>query len=236
MRKIFLIFIITFSSNLNSQAQDQEINLYGTIPSLSIQGPLNSYLDYNLNIDSQINAIEKNYGARDYPRQVNNINLTAGVGFRYSPHLHLAASFMFRSTQPCNDKHEYELRPWQQLTFSHQINKYRIRNRFRMEERWYTHEDEFDLRLRYQVSTDFPLAGEKIDVGEAYLNLSYELLSMPTRDDFLTYINQRPYAGLGMKINDSNRLEVGAELRSQIIESGERRNVWFLRISWTYLN
>ena len=236
MKKIFFILLITFSSKIYLQAQDQDINLYGTIPSISMQGSINSYLDYNLNIDSQINAIEKTYGSSEFPRQVNNINLTAGVGFRYSPNLHLAASFMFRSTRPFNDKHEYELRPWQQITISHQINKYRIRNRFRMEEKWLTHEEKFDLRLRYQLSTDFPLAGEKIDVGELYLNLSYELLSTPTRDNFLNYLNQRPYAGMGMKLNENNRVEVGPELRTQIIESGERRNVWFLRISWTYLN
>lgn len=235
-KQFFLsIFFVNFFIVSNLYAQDQDINLWGTIPSFSLQGPLNDYLNYNLNIDNQINAIEKFYGDNDFPRQVNNTNFTTGIGYRYSPHLHLAASFLFRITRPFNNKHEYELRPWQQFTLTNQINKYRIRNRFRMEQRWFTHEDNFDIRLRYQLSTDFPLAGEKIDVGETYLNLSYEILSIPTRDEFLRFLNQRPYAGLGMRLNEQNRLEMGPELRTQIIESGVRRNVWFLRLTWSYI-
>lgn len=235
MKKIIVSLIFIFLLNIQ-EYKAQEINLLGSLPSFSLQGPVNNYLRYNFNIDSQINAVEKVYNEKIYPRQVNNINLTAGIGFQYSPHLHLAASFLFRFTKPFDNKQEYELRPWQQFTLTHQINKYRVRNRFRIEERWFTFQDNFDLRLRYQLSTDFPLAGEKIDVGEAYLNLSYELLSMPTQEDFLTLLNQRPYAGVGMKLNNNNRVEIGPELRTQIIESGNRQNVWFLRLSWSYLN
>lgn len=236
MQKLFISLILFLHITIFDLRAQENINLVGTIPSFSMQGSINSYLNFNFNVDSQINAIEKIFGEKEYPGQVNNLNVGGGLGFRYSPHLHLAASFLFRITEPFNNQDEYELRPWQQFTLTHQIEKYRIRNRFRIEERWFTHENSFDIRLRYQVSTDFPLAGEQIDKGEAYLNLSYELLSMPTQDDFLSYINQRPYAGVGMRLNDKNRLEIGPELRTQKIESGNRRNVWFLRLSWTYLN
>jgi hypothetical protein len=232
-RSITLIFFLLL---ISTHGFAQNINLWGILPSISYQKALNNYLNLNLNTDSQINAIERNYDEQTYPAMMNNMNFTAGIGYQYSPKLHLAASFMLRLQEPFTDrKLEYELRPWQQLTLIHRLEKYRIRNQFRIEQRVFTgQENNFDIRLRYRLSNDFPLSGEKIDVGEAYINLSYEILSMPTREEFLYFNSQRPYMGIGFILDEYNRLEIGPEFRTQRINESFRENVYFMRVFWSY--
>lgn len=67
---------------------------------------------------------------------------------------------------------EYRLR--QQFSFSFSLQKYRIGNRFRTEQRMY--DDKYRNRWRYRLSVDFPLKGAELNAKEPYLIVSDEVL------------------------------------------------------------
>ena len=228
---IAVLFIFTVKYSYG-----QNVHLYGMLPSIGYQKKLNNYLSLNLNTNSQTYVIERNYDGETYPAMVKNINFATGINYQYSPHLQLAASFLFRMREPMAEgPMRYQLRPWQQFTLIHRLDKYRFRNRFRIEQRIFTgQKDNFDIRLRYRLSTDFPLSGKEIDVGEAYINLNYEIVSVPTMERFLYFRSQRPYAGIGFQLDNYNRLEIGPQFRVEKMENGFRENVIFLVLSWSH--
>ncbi len=232
---IFYLFIFFFIS-LSHLSWSQDVQLYGLLPAVLVKKNVNERTDFALGLSSEMNTISKSTPTHNFPAQVLNFNLETLLSINLNPNVNLAGGFLFRLRNPLNDLNT-ELRPWQQLTTIHRIEQFRIRNRFRAEQRWVAAGDrgnyDFDLRLRYRISTDFPLEGTRLDNREFYLNLSLAAHLTPTAHRPFYFWECRANAGLGYKISDFHRLEPALELRSRRMdEAGNRRNFLFLRITW----
>lgn len=215
---------------LTALAQDRQ--LYGTIPMLLLKKDGGEQLSYTLALSSEINAIEREFTDRRFTAKVYNLNLEPALSYDVNPNLNLAAAFLFRLRDPFTGT-TTELRPWQQISLIHRLGKYRLRNRLRMEERWAGSDLDFNLRLRYRISADFPLEGERLDSREFYLNLSTEALVTPTVTRAFYFWESRSYLGIGYQLNDRQRLEPALDFRSRKVdEKGNRRHTLFLRLVW----
>lgn len=229
---IFLFFCSLGQLAFPLALSGQSGQLYGTIPAVLLRGNLKPF-DYAFSLSSEINAISRTLGDRTFPAEVLNLNLESALAYDPNPNLNLAAAFLYRIRNPFSGR-GIELRPWQQATLINRLDKYRLRNRLRLEERWVGSTDEgvdFDLRLRYRLSTDFPLEGERLDIREFYLNLSTETLFTLTAVQPLFYWESRTYVGLGYQLHVKKRLEFAFDFRSRKIDSlGNRRHTLFLRL------
>jgi hypothetical protein len=207
------------------------------LPEFQISGGLTAKTDYYFQFEAQTYWLESTAGETRSELLVRNLNFNSGISRDLGTDWNFAASFLVRSRQPFEEKPGWELRPRVQLTHVYRRGKYRFRNRLRADNRFEQRKKgdrwEFDLRLRYRLSMDFPLQGERLDDGEFYLNSSAELALTVTQADFWFYRNPRGYSGLGYRLNDKNKLETGIEYRTENDnEAGDDEHVVFWRMVW----
>ncbi len=236
MKERIIYFLLGAFIGYSQHISAQDVHLYGLLPAALLKKDISERTDFAVTFSSEINAISKSTTDRDYPAEVLNFNIESVISTDVNPNLNLAGGFLFRLRNPLEGI-STELRPWQQITLIHRVEQFRIRNRFRAEQRWIASGEggryDFDLRLRYRLSTDFPLQGTRLDNKEFYLNLSLAAHLTPTTDRPFYFWEGRANAGLGYKLNDRHRLEPALELRSRRIdEKGNRRHFLFLRFTW----
>lgn len=235
-RIILLGVCLVFCLSVATVFGQKDVQLYGLLPGVLVTGDLGE-LQYAFSSGSEINLVSKSLEGRSFPAEVLTLDLSGLLSYDSGPNLNLAAGFLYRFNDPFSGSVTNEIRPWQQVTTIHRAGKYRIRNRFRMEERWResssTRKFNFDIRLRYRLSVDFPLSGERLDDQEFYLNLSNEVLVMPTIDRPMYFWDYRASVGLGYRFDGRHRLEPGLEFRTRRIdEVGNRRHFLFFRLQY----
>ncbi|PHN05526.1 DUF2490 domain-containing protein [Flavilitoribacter nigricans] len=226
--KLLLALAVVLPASLSAQ----DVQLYGTIPMVLVKKEVNEQTGFSTALSSEINGIDRRIADRRYTAKVMNLNLESALSYDANPNFNLTAGLLFRLRDPFNGT-SIELRPWQQVTVIHRLGKYRLRNRLRTEERWTGRNLDFDLRLRYRISTDFPLEGERLDSREFYLNVSTEALITPTGMRAFYFWESRTYLGLGYQLNERQRLEPALDFRSRRRDDlGNRRNFLFFRLVW----
>jgi hypothetical protein len=235
-RFFFLSFCLLTFWNFSSLKGQEDVQLYGFLPGILVNGELGE-LKYALSSASEINTISKSLGDRTFPAEAITLDFSGVLSYDSGPNLNLAGGFLYRFVDPFSGNPTNEIRPWQQITLISRVQKFRIRNRLRMEQRWResssTGEFAFDVRLRYRLSADFPLSGERLDDKEFYLNFSNEVLVMPTIDRPLFFWDYRIYGGLGYRFSDRDRLEPALEFRTRHLDDlGNRRHFLFFRLQY----
>lgn len=118
-----------------------------------------------------------------------------------------------------------ELRLTQQYNITSKPLTVRYGQRFRLEQRitsiTTTH------RFRYRFSIDFPLQGEKLDVGEPYLVTNAESLLSIAKTIQPQY-DVRLTLNLGWKMSDASKLQFGLEYRSEDFNQELEHVLFFL--------
>ena len=93
--------------------------------------------------------------------------VNAYVDYEVAENIRPAAGAMFLILESYNaddsKKIRYEKRPFQQVTADYYIGRTSISNRLRVEERFISNPDEFEVRIRYLISVRIPFnkKGEK---------------------------------------------------------------------------
>ncbi len=103
-----------------------------------------------------------------------------------------------------------ELRITQQFNYTKQGFGIRYGHRLRSEQRILS--DKTIFRQRYRFAVDFPLNGEKLDIGEAYLVSSMEMLLSLSKSDH-PEIGHRTTTQIGWQISKDLKLQTGLEYR-----------------------
>lgn len=175
-----------FSLFLFSLQGKTQTRYFTTIfPGISVSSPFSDKSELNLSSSAQYNTLAREYDGTSYPAAFNYVDFQIGAVYKYNQHIHIAAAWYYRNTDPGRSSSFSENRFWQQVTFISRIGNLRFRNRLRMEERLITRNgrtEPLKWRLRYQTGFEIPLQGEKTDIKEFYtvlLNEAYFSLSKP---------------------------------------------------------
>jgi len=121
----------------------------------------------------------------------------------------LSGGVMYRFRENFESKSN-ELRLTQQYNYAYRPSVIRFGHRFRSEQRITT--DKTIHRFRYRFTIDFPLQGEKVDVGEAYVVTNIEaLLSVASAE--LPQIDQRFTSQIGWQWSKNLKFQTGLEYR-----------------------
>jgi hypothetical protein len=196
-------------------------------PELSYSWKSSDRLGYNAKL-SMFNSIPDfdNQGAIRYiePQLSFSYGLSAGTK--------VGGGYYYRLSTPLVDGYQYEHRFLQQVGFISYIGDRRIAHRLRLEQR--IRSSSYQNRLRYRLSYDFPLNGEKLDPGEKYLILKDEMMTAFNKNE--ADAENRASIGLGWYFDSKQKFELGLQYRIQdIFSDGGIEHLFLLRTS-IYLN
>ncbi|WP_422106996.1 DUF2490 domain-containing protein [Winogradskyella sp.] len=139
-------------------------------------------------------------------RQLDFVHFST-LNLDYNNALSLGVQYRLRASI---DGGSNELRLTQQFNYTKSNQALRFGHRVRFEQRIL---DELTIfRSRYRLALDFPLNGEKLDVGEAYLITSMEgLLSIGAK--IKPELDHRTTSQIGWLISETLKLQLGLEYR-----------------------
>ncbi len=200
-------------------AKSQDRVFFTAFPGISLTVPVSRNVDVITASSLQYNLADKSYNDSDFPAAVNYYDFQAGAVYKYSQILHFAAAWYYRHTDPERLNSAVENRLWQQISTTGMVNNLRIRNRFRLEQRFISANGNtapVRWRFRYLAGIEIPLQGEKTDIGEFYLTASNEVyLSLNTPRPSVISENWA-VALTGYRISQKNRIEAGPAWQLQV--------------------
>ena len=141
----------------------------------------------------------------------------------------LGLGILWRNSKIFDDERFNELRLTEQynITFTPRIVRYG--HRLRAEQRFSTSNTIF--RFRYRFALDFPLEGEKLDIGESYMVWSVEQL-LSAANTIEPIYNLRFRGALGWQISPKSKIQLALEYRLQ----NYTRSVFHVLLLETSLN
>lgn len=156
------------------------------------------------------------------------------LSFAYgiTPRVKIGGGYYYRWSTPLLDGYQFEHRLLQQIGFVNYIGDRRIAHRLRTEQR--IRSSSYQNRVRYRISYDFPLEGERLDPGERYLIFSNEVMSAFNKD--AADAENRFSAGLGWFFNRQQKFELGLQYRTLDIFSDDGISHLFLLSTSIYMN
>lgn len=117
----------------------------------------------------------------------------------------------------------------QQLSFSSDARNLSIGHRFRLDQSFY--EDEGNAyRFRYRINFEKPLKKANGENKKSYLFVSNEYL--PMLQDKKVEVETRLIPGIGFKLNDKNKLELGIDYRMERLFMANHKQRFLLNIAW----
>ncbi|MGG7440073.1 DUF2490 domain-containing protein [Chryseobacterium arthrosphaerae] len=135
--------------------------------------------------------------------------VNAYVDYEVAENIRPAAGAMFLILESYNaddsKKIRYEKRPFQQVTADYYIGRTSISNRLRVEERFISNPDEFEVRIRYLISVRIPF-NKKGEKEKLYGILKNEIRM--NIDKLEPFDSNRITAGLGIKLGKNSALEL----------------------------
>jgi len=211
MKKTFIL-IFTILTPLFMVAQDSDLGswyLYLGNKKLNDQWNLHHEIQYR-NYDG-IGDLEQlllrtglGYNLTD-----NNNNVLLGYGYILSEN-YLEDSSEKQSVE--------EHRIFQQFQTKHALGVFKFKHRFRFEQRFI--EDDFKSRLRYFLSLSIPINNKVMGDNTLYASV-YNEIFLNTESEL--FDRNRLYGGVGYKINDTIKLELG--YMNQFFESSSRDQI-----------
>ena len=125
----------------------------------------------------------------------NNNNILLGYGYI------LSENYLEDSNETVSVN---EHRIFQQFITKQSVGKLKLNHRYRFEQRFI--EDDFKLRLRYFLALHFPLSIKGLVSNTVYLS-AYNEIFLNTESSM--FDRNRLYGGLGYKLNDTIKFEMG---------------------------
>ena len=101
----------------------------------------------------------------------------------------------------------------------------RYGHRIRAEQRLF--ETQPIYRQRYRFAVDFPVNGEKLDLGEAYLIFSTEALWSFSKN-IKPFYEQRLTSQIGWQVLESLKLQIGLDYRLEAFNISSIHNLFLL--------
>lgn len=141
-----------------------------------------------------------------YNLSENNNNILLGYGYILSENYISGMDEKFQVN---------EHRIYQQFITKHNLDRISVQHRFRLEQRFV--EDEFKLRFRYFLGLNLPISNKEMIDKTVYLS-AYNEIFLNTKNE--VFDRNRLYGGIGYKLNDSIRFELG--YLNQFLESSSR--------------
>lgn len=211
--KLTLILLLCLFNGLYSQSKDNynmwfQYLMSAKLTDKSTLTALTQYRSFDLAYDTRLFLVN------------------AYVDYEVAENIRPAAGAMFLILESYNaddsKKIRYEKRPFQQVTAEYFIGRTSISNRLRVEERFLSNPDEFEVRLRYLISVRIPF-NKKGEKEKLYGILKNEIRMNVDKTE--PFDSNRITAGLGIKVGKNSALELAFINQ---METGKTSNYGFI--------
>ncbi len=215
--RFFTAFAIVLCS-YSVQAQNDFTTFFE--PSFSVNHTVND--TYKVNFATKA----RNYVYRDdeFEFTMRQLELIHFSTYSFNSNHSLSAGIMYRFRENFEDSCN-ELRLTQQYNYVNRPNVIRFGHRFRTEQRITT--EHIIHRFRYRFTMDFPLQGEKLDLGEPYFVANTELL-LSVASAELPQLDQRFTAQIGWQWTKNLQFQTGLEYRFEDFNNTTREILFVL--------
>ncbi|WP_299524842.1 DUF2490 domain-containing protein [Winogradskyella sp.] len=214
----YLLYALVCFAGLQSYAQS---NFEGLGESgFALNKRLSSHYKFNFAVRSRYYLYQDD--ALNFEnRQLDFVHFST-LNLDYNHALSLGVQYRLRATI---DGESDELRFTQQFNYTKKNHALRFGHRVRFEQRIL---DELTIfRSRYRFAVDFPLNGEKLDVGEGYLISSIEgLLSISKR--IKPELDYRTTTHIGWLVSEALKLQFGLEYRFEAFNIDTEEKLFLL--------
>lgn len=143
--------------------------------------------------------------------RLRQIDVSHFSNWKFNAHESVGGGVLYRFRDDF-DGQSNELRLTQQYNYAIRPAIVRFGHRIRAEQRITTQRTIY--RFRYRFAVDFPLNGEKTDVGEAYLAVANELL-LSVAHKLAPEYDHRITSQIGWLLTKKMRIQTGIEYRSE---------------------
>jgi hypothetical protein len=189
--------------------------LFFSVSSLFAQQQAQGWLVYfgNTAIKSSKFSIHHELQLRDYQLggDHNQTLLRVGLEYAVKPFLNVTGGYGFIYTEAENTPNNpfVEHRIYQEAILKHTADRFFIRHRFRLEER-FIEDRAFRGRGRYSLFMDVPLTKRDLGKGAVYAAVYNEVFLNISEDDNLDVFDRnRLYGGIGYKLADNLGIQLG---------------------------
>lgn len=117
----------------------------------------------------------------------------------------------------------------QQYVITSNYSGFRLSHRFVADET-FDEGEAMELRLRYRISSLFPLNGQSIDPKEFYIKINHEYVNAFQNSDYNLEIRLIPF--LGYVVNDDSKFEFGLDYRINSFLENQTSNRYWLSLNW----
>ncbi|MCB0398813.1 MAG: DUF2490 domain-containing protein [Winogradskyella sp.] len=216
--KIWLIFLACFVGLNVSWSQSNFEGLGET------GFDINTDVSSNYKVNFAIRSRYYLYQDKDFNfenRQLDFVHFST-LSLDYNHSVSLGIQYRIRESI---DGGSNELRLTQQFNYTKKREALRFGHRVRFEQRIL--ENFTILRTRYRFALDFPLNGEKLDIGEAYLIGSMEALISHNKN-LKPELDHRTTAHIGWLISDKLKIQFGMEYRFEAFNLNTEEKLFLL--------
>ncbi|WP_046743058.1 DUF2490 domain-containing protein [Kordia zhangzhouensis] len=215
--KLNYLLLIAFCS-FSSYAQKDFTFFFE--PSFAVNHEVND--SYKVNFST----VSRNYMYRDNTSEftIRQVQLVHFSTYSFNSNHSVSAGVMYRFRENFEDSSN-ELRFTQQYNYAYRPNVVRFGHRFRTEQRMTT--ENTVHRFRYRFTLDFPLEGEKLDIGEAYFVANGEALLSVVKTD-TPQIDQRFTTQIGWQWTENLKFQTGLEYRFEGYNTTTREILFIL--------
>ena len=217
---VLLVLLLLFTGTFYAQSTFQ----VGALPSLNINQKLKNDWSLNAKIESrqlfqrgEINgAVEGNY---EYVLTDFSFITAKKVGLNSR----IASGYLIRV-----EGSELTHRFLQQFIIVQKLNGFRLAHRF-LSDQTFSALEQPEFRLRYRISSEFPLNGESVDPGEFYVKLNNEYVNSLQAGTYDLEIRIVPL--LGYDLSDTVKIETGLDYRVDSFLSNNTRNSYWMTMN-----
>lgn len=222
MKKFLTFWIfLAFSTACFTQNSFQ----FGLLPAINLNKKLENDWKLNLKIESRQILKEgffENENAFDYNYALTDFALVGAK--KVSWNSSLAAGYLMRIKEGKRVD-----RLIQQFVIKRKFTGLRIAHRFSTDQT-FEKEESIEIRVRYRISTEFPLSGQSVDPREFYIKINHEYLNKFQDGDYDLEIRLAPF--LGFVFSDNNKLESGLDYRLSSFLDDDSKSRFWINIGW----
>lgn len=189
-------------------------------PSAAVNYDVTSMYSHNFSLQNR-NYIYNNESVSIEVRQIDAIHFSK-LDIKDNQSLAFGVLYRFRKNF---DVGTNELRLTQQYNLNFKPKIVRYGHRIRSEQR--ISKENTIHRFRYRFSLDFPLQGEKLDVGEPYFVGNFESLLSVAKEQRPQY-DVRFALNFGWKLTEKTKLQIGTEYRFEDYSQNLEQVLFFL--------
>lgn len=197
----FILFFLFFQTSLLSAQSNSWENDLGLWSPIHFSLPINKKLKTHFEISPRI---------QENITHINQLLVRPSVGYQLTDNLSFwqgygwVTNYIPRFTR--------EERIWQQILHEKEFSKFRLTNRFRLEERFIQDINGAPIRTRYLLRAMFPLEKKKewffVTSDELFVNLDSHFEGPQAGID-----QNRLFVGLNHKVSDNVNLEGGYQMQ-----------------------